>query len=69
MDSMGFSETWSEIKQGLTYIAHEPRVREPEQVELVVARPAFNPGTPSRKRRGEFHEIVPGGVGMRRLHV
>ena len=27
MDSMGFSETWSEIKQGLTYIAHEPRVR------------------------------------------
>jgi dTMP kinase len=24
---MGFSETWSEIKQGLSYIAHEPRVR------------------------------------------
>jgi len=26
-DSMGFTETVSEIKQGLTYIAHEPRVR------------------------------------------
>ena len=27
MESMGFSETISEIKQGLSYIAHEPRVR------------------------------------------
>jgi dTMP kinase len=27
VESMGFTETWSEIKQGLSYIAHEPRVR------------------------------------------
>ena len=27
LESIGFSETYSEIKQGLSYIAHEPRVR------------------------------------------
>ena len=45
------------------------RMRQAEEVQLVVARSArASSGTPGGERRGEVHEVIPGGVGMRWLH-